>query len=244
MEPATDSDTDSETAALAALAVLNEPLRRRVYEKVTSSPGGEVSRDGVAAALGVARSVAVFHLDKLVDAGLLEVHYRRPPGRGGPGAGRPAKWYRRAPGEIAVSVPERHYDLAAELLARAVERAGEGAGGLDIGDVLADVARAHGHDLASEFGSLATEASAGEARSALLERLVGLLARHGYEPRLAGGVVTMANCPFHALAEEHRDLVCHMNHELLCGLAEEAGLPPGSARLDPEPGRCCVTIVA
>ena len=143
-----------------------------------------------------------------------------------------------------MSVPERHYDLAAELLARAVERAGEGVGDLHIGDLLAEVARAHGHDLASELRSSPTEASAGEARPALLERLVRLLVRHGYEPRLAGGVVTMANCPFHALAEEHRALVCHMNHELLSGLAEEAGLPPGSARLDPEPGRCCVTIVA
>ena len=235
---------EPETDPLSALSALSEPLRRRIYEHVASSPDGEVSRDGAAAALGVARSVAAFHLDKLVDAGLLEVHYRRPPGRGGPGAGRPAKWYRRAPGEIAVSVPERRYDLAAELLARAVERAGERAGDLDIEGVLAGVARAHGHDLASELRSLSTGASAGEARPALLERLVGLLVRHGYEPRLTGGVVTMANCPFHALAEEHRDLVCRMNHELLTGVAEEVGLPLGAARLDPEPGRCCVTIVA
>jgi predicted ArsR family transcriptional regulator len=240
VEPGTGSETD----ALAALAVLNEPLRRRVYEHVATSPSGEVSRDGAAAALRVPRSVAVFHLDKLVDAGLLEVRYRRPPGRGGPGAGRPAKWYRRAPGEISVSVPERHYGLAAELLARAVERAGEGASDLDIGDLLADVARAYGHDLASELGSSPTGASASEARPALLEHLVGLLAHHGYEPRVSGGVITMANCPFHALAEEHRDLVCHMNHDLLSGVAEKAGLPPEAARLDPEPGRCCVTIVA
>jgi len=235
---------EPETDALAKLAVLNEPLRRRVYEHVATSPEGEVSRDGVAAALGVARSVVVFHLDKLVDAGLLEVHYRRPPGRGGPGAGRPAKWYRRAPGEIVVSVPERHYDLAAALFARAVERVGESTADIDVGDLLADVARAHGHGLASELSTSTTGVASGEARSALLERLVSLLARHGYEPRLAGGVVTLANCPFHALVEEHRSLVCHMNHELLSGLVEEAGLPAGAARLDPEPGRCCVTIVA
>jgi predicted ArsR family transcriptional regulator len=230
---------ESETDALSALAALSEPMRRRVYEHVAASPGGEVSRDGVAAALGVARSVAAFHLDKLVDAGLLEVRSRRPPGRGGPGAGRPAKWYRRAPGEITVSVPERSYDLAAELLARAVEQAGDGAG---VAGVLADVARAHGHDVAIELRS-PNEVLA-SATAPLLERLVDLLARHGYEPRPAGGVITMVNCPFHALAEEHRQLVCHMNHELLSGVVEAVGLPPEAARLDPEPGRCCVTIVA
>jgi predicted ArsR family transcriptional regulator len=231
---------EPETDPLTALAALSEPLRRRVYAHVASLRG-EASRDGVAVALGVARSVAAFHLDKLVGAGLLDVRYRRPPGRGGPGAGRPAKWYRRAAGEITVSVPERHYGLAAELLARAVERAGEGGGGIE--GALADVARAHGHNVASELRSTTNEAPSGDARRPLVERLIGLLARHGYEPRLAGGVVTMANCPFHALAEEHRDLVCRMNHDLLCGVVEEAGLPPGATRLDPEPGRCCVTIV-
>ena len=236
MEP-----VEPETDPLSALATLNEPLRRRVYEHIAASPDGELSRDGVAAALGVPRSVAAFHLDKLVDADLLEVRYRRPPGRGGPGAGRPAKWYRRAAGEITVSVPERRYELAAELLARAVEQAGDGGG---VEGVLADVARAHGHGVASDLRSSPKEASADEARPALVERLVGLLARHGYEPRVSGGVVTMVNCPFHALAEGHRDLVCHMNHALLRGVAEEAGLAPGAARLDPAPGRCCVTILA
>ncbi len=226
------------TDPLSALAVLNEPLRRRVYEVVAG--GGEMSRDGVASALGVARTVAAFHLDKLVVAGLLDVAYRRPPGRGGPGAGRPAKWYRRAAGEIAVSVPERRYDLAAELLARAVERASHA--GADVEGVLAGVARAHGHDVGSELRPTPGGAAAGP-RTSLAERLVDVLSRHGYEPELAGGVITMANCPFHALAEQHRDLVCRMNHQLLSGVVEEARLDPAAARLDPGPGRCCVTIV-
>ncbi len=224
---------------LSALAALHEPLRRRVYEHVAAE-GGETSRDGVAAALGVARSVAAFHLDKLVDVGLLEATFHRPPGRGGPGAGRPAKWYRRAPGEINVSVPERRYDLAAALLARALERAGEGA--RDVEDVLADVARSHGHHAGRELRPT-SDASAGDTPSQLRARLVDLLDRTGYEPRVSAGVVTMANCPFHVLAQEHRTLVCRMNHELLSGIAEEAGLPPGAARLDPDPARCCVTII-
>ena len=60
--------------------------------------------------------------------------------------------------------------------------------------------------------------------------------------RVSAGAVVMVNCPFHALVEGHRDLVCRMNHAWLSGVTEEAGLPPGSARLDPAPRRCCVTI--
>ncbi|MGH9919439.1 MAG: helix-turn-helix transcriptional regulator [Nitrososphaerales archaeon] len=230
---------DVETDHVAAVAALNEPLRRRIYEHVASA-GAEVTREGAADALGVPRSVAAFHLDKLVGAGLLEVESRRPPGRGGPGAGRPAKWYRRAAGERSVSVPERRYELAADLLARAVERAAEGTTGVD--DALSKVAREQGRLMARELCTAGRQRSDGEAELPLRRRLADLLARHGYEPRLSDGLIALANCPFHALAAEHRDLVCRMNHQLLCAVAEEAGLPPGVARLDPAPGRCCVTL--
>jgi predicted ArsR family transcriptional regulator len=36
----------------------------------------------------------------------------------------------------------------------------------------------------------------------------------GYEPRLHGAEVLLANCRFHALVEEQRDLVCGMNRDL------------------------------
>ena len=110
---------ETRDAALTSLAALAEPLRRRLFLYVASS-AAPVSREQAAEALGVARSVAAFHLDKLADVGVLAVEYRRPPGRGGPGAGRPAKLYRAVEDEVAFSVPERHYDLAAAVLARAV----------------------------------------------------------------------------------------------------------------------------
>jgi predicted ArsR family transcriptional regulator len=193
--------------------------------------------------------VAAFHLDKLADLGLLEVEYRRPPGRRGPGAGRPTKRYRRAPGEIALSVPERHYDLAAELLARAVEHAA--ATTRDVNDAVADEARAYGRRLWDEAAPSAlrpmtvgqTTPRPTSAAPTTVARVTEVLATHGYEPRPSDGCVTLANCPFHALAEGHRRLVCAMNHALLLGLVEAAGLPGSSARLDPAPGRCCVTLV-
>src|SRR3954471_17139529 len=106
-------------AQVAGIAALGEPVRRTLYGFVAAQPG-PVNRDEAAAGAGVARHVAKFHLDKLVDDGLLEVEYRRPPGRRGPGAGRPAKFYRRSAREVAVSLPERHYELAGRLFARAI----------------------------------------------------------------------------------------------------------------------------
>src|SRR5687768_14593850 len=96
---------------IAEIAVLDQPLRRDLYRHLAQAAAW-VSRDDAAAALDVPRSVAAFHLDKLADAGLVEVRFERTSGRQGPGAGRPSKLYRRHRDEIAASVPERHYDLA------------------------------------------------------------------------------------------------------------------------------------
>jgi predicted ArsR family transcriptional regulator len=227
------NDRDDELAALAALA---EPLRRRLYLHVAAQ-GSPVSREAAAAAMGVPRSVAAFHLDKLAELGLLEVEYRRPPGRRGPGAGRPAKLYRRSTKEVSFSVPERHYDVVASLLAQALLDACDH--DLAPAEALAAVA----HDYGRAIGR---EAKVGGrlSRRKLLERLTGVLAAHGYEPHLEDGVVTLCNCPFRAIAEEHRDLVCTMNVELMTGLLEALGVPEASAQLDSAPRRCCVTVRA
>src|SRR3954447_7978061 len=118
---------EDRSAQVAAVAALAEPTRRRLYEYVVRRPH-PVSRDDVAGALGVPRPTAAFHLDRLVADGLLDVHYERRSGRTGPGAGRPAKLYRRAECTVSVSLPERRYDLAGQLLAEALtaaERSGE-----------------------------------------------------------------------------------------------------------------------
>jgi predicted ArsR family transcriptional regulator len=226
---------DRETG-LAALTALAEPLRRRLYLYVAAQ-AIPVSRDAAAAALDVPRSVAAFHLDKLADAGLLEVEYHRPPGRGGPGAGRPAKWYRRAAAEIAVSVPERQYDVAASLLTQALAEAGEDLAPARL--ALGGIARSYGRAISAEL-----KWPAGGSRRQRLAGLAALLANHGYEPRVAGSEITLGNCPFHKIAELQPGLVCSMNVDLIDGVLEGLGEPGISARLDPMPGRCCVTILA
>lgn len=214
---------------LAALAALGEPLRRRLYHFVGRQDHA-VSRDEAAEGTGVSRSAAAFHLDRLVDGGLLETEFRRLTGRRGPGAGRPAKLYRRAAAEVSVSLPARDYELAAQLLAAAVtEAAGSG---VPVDVAVDGVAHRRGAELA---GSLARDAGVGA--------VAGALGAVGYEPRVGDEEIVLANCPFHALAARHTQLVCNMNLALLDGFARAlpgAGL---TARLEPSDRQCCVRLV-
>ena len=128
---------------VAALAALEDELRRQMYLEIRQR-GRPVSREEVAEAVGVSRKLAAFHLDKLVDRGLLVATYARPPGRGGRGAGRSAKFYEPSDRTFDVSIPERNYDVMGSILVRAIEeeRPGERA------DVAAQrVARRYGEDL-------------------------------------------------------------------------------------------------
>jgi len=210
---------------LASLSSLDDPVRRRLYEVVRERTE-PVGRDEAAAAAGVGRALAVYHLDKLVEAGLLTASYQRPPGRGGPGAGRPAKLYTRSDREFAVTVPPREYELAARLLIRAVESDSSG----HSRTALLDAARRLGAELGSRFAD-------GDAG------LEEALAEHGYEPRRGhDDVIRLRNCPFHQLAEQHRDVTCGMNLGLIQGIVAGLGADGLHPVLDPRPGHCCVAI--
>ena len=229
----TTDDLDRRIAGIASLA---EPQRRALY-RLIARQREPVSKDQAAAALGVARSVAAFHLDRLVDDGLLVAEFRRLTGRQGPGAGRPAKLYRRATGDVAVSVPPRSYDLAAQLLARAVDEATRS--GEPVAPIVARVAEQHGRRLGDRARGLAPPRP---NQRALGDAALTVLEEEGYEPRHENGDVVLANCPFHALVEEQRDLVCNLNYHLLDGLAEAVGGGAIEARLEPTDGVCCVRI--
>jgi predicted ArsR family transcriptional regulator len=218
------------------VATLDHPVTISVYRLLVAR--GELSRDQTAEALDLARSVAAFHLDKLVDAGLADVRFQRLTGRSGPGAGRTAKLYRRSDTEIGVSLPERRYDLAGELLAEAVERSSRD--GVPVDQALRRAAT----DTGRRIGDAARPPGGGRAdRAARRDAVLTALERHGYEPHLRGDEVVLINCPFHALAQQHRDLVCGMNLELLDGVIDGAGgADLLAARLAPEPGYCCVRM--
>ena len=219
-----DSGSDNDfTAQVSGIGALADPARRALYSFVVGQRG-PVSRDEAAAGTALARHTAKFHLDRLVADGLLTTEYRRLSGRRGPGAGRPAKLYRRADRQIAVSLPPRQYELAARVLAAAVERAA----GIPVGVAVEVAATTVGR----EIGAAADPVHA-------LDDILALLAEHGYEPRVEGAEIVLANCPFHALARDHTALVCGMNLHLLTALLGVAA-PGTTARLEPAPGRCCV----
>jgi predicted ArsR family transcriptional regulator len=221
---------------VCGIAALGEPVRRSLYVYVAAQESS-VNRDQAAQGVGVARHVAKFHLDKLVDDGLLEVEYRRPAGRGGPGAGRPTKFYRRSSREVAVSLPERHYELAGRLLARAIVDAESNR--VPVRDSLRAAAREVGLDLGrrarERAGPRASRAAVGRANTEVLRDC-------GFEPREDATGVTLVNCPFHVLAQDYTELVCGMNLELIGGLVDGLESPTLEAQLDPGPGRCCVRL--
>lgn len=227
-----DRDFAQRVEGLAALA---EPMRRALYLFVAAQPE-PVSRDQAASGVGVARHTAKFHLDRLVSDGLLEARYRRLTGRSGPGAGRPAKLYVRTVHDIAVSLPERHYDLAGRLMADAIDESV--ARGVPVLAALQESAARHGRELALEAGTHDVHPPDQD----LVARTCTVLATHGYEPRAAGGEIQLANCPFHTLVADHARLVCGMNLALLDGVGQGLGEGSVTARLDPAPGRCCVVL--
>lgn len=218
---------------LPALAALDEPVRRRLYECVAKR--GEMSRDQAARAAGISRALAAFHLDKLVALGLLEATFRRLGRRRGPGAGRPSKLYRRSARQLDVSLPQRSYELAARILATAIDASGAA----QTRNALKKSARQIGEHIGAEARA---RSGSRPGRKDLLSGTVAALAANGYEPERANREIRLRNCPFHALVGEHKDLVCGMNLALVQGFVEGLDVPGVKPVLDPRPGMCCVAL--
>lgn len=219
---------------IAGVAALDEPARRSLYFFVAEQQR-EVSREEAAKAVGVSRSLAGFHLDKLAEEGLLEVSFRRLSGRVGPGAGRPAKLYRRSERQLEVILPQRSYELAARVFATAIDASGSA----EVQGALRQTAKGVGERIGAEARVRAGR-STGAKR--LREATVEALEANGYEPEVTGGAVRLRNCPFHALVGAHKQLVCGMNLALLEGLVAGLDVPGATPVLDPQPGLCCVRL--
>jgi predicted ArsR family transcriptional regulator len=233
-----DGARSSPLRGLTALGPLGDELRRRVYEFIRRA-GRAVTREDVAREHNISRTLAAFHLEKLLDGGLLKASYARPAGRSGPGAGRPSKYYEPAEVEIHVSVPERRYDLAGRLMVEAISRQEPG-----------ESARDAAHRVAREAGARAgadarlQQRLRRPGRQTVLTVAEELLGEYGFEPIRAAGEVLLRNCPFHALAQQAPDLVCSVNQAFIEGILEGLGGHGVDALLDRAPDMCCVRLAA
>lgn len=220
-------------ADAGAIGALADPVRLALYRFVVGQPE-PVSRDQAATGVGVPRHQARFHLERLVADGLLATSHARLTGRSGPGAGRPSTLYRRAPRELAVTLPDRDYELAGRLLSDAVAEA------VRTGEPVLDSV----HRSFAAYGQAAGRSSATVVGQDPLDATGEVLAGHGYEPRRDGDEVHLHNCPFHALAQAQTDLICRANLCLVAAVAEEVAPERVDARLEPRPDRCCVVLAA
>lgn len=232
---------------IAAVGVMAEPTRHAVYDWVVARDV-PVARDEVAAGVGIGLPLAAFHLDRLVASGFLEVEFRRRGTRKGPGAGRPAKLYRRSATAVEISIPARRYDLAAEVLAEALATAGE-----DALPALVAAARSRGRRLAAAAKSRPEASGHAEGpppatddvgRPAGHADLLTLLETNGFEPRVdpARDLIVLRTCPFDVVARDRASVACPMNRALLEGLVE--GLGSVEVIADEAAGSCCVALRA
>mgnify|MGYP001496570181 CR=1 FL=1 len=229
-----NAQTPDREQQIAGVAALRDPVRRALHDYVVAQ-AREVGRDEAAGALAISRALAAFHLDKLVEEGLLEATYLRLTGRTGPGAGRPSKLYHRSRQRIDLSLPPRRYELAARLFAETLT------------DESSTEVRGRLHDVAYSSGVRLGE-QARQARCApsdlsdLLKSGMDTLRQHGYEPYETDDEVRLRNCPFHELSEDYRPLVCGTNLSLMGGFATGLGLEDVDVALDRRPGECCVVF--
>jgi predicted ArsR family transcriptional regulator len=220
---------DVDRQAVAAVAALHDPTRAALYEWVRSA-AEPVTRDAAARAVGISRKLAAFHLDRLVDAGLLTAgaaHVRR--------VGRAPKTYARSSRELQVSVPPREHGELAELLLQAITAPGAGPSATAI-SVAAERGRAVGSGVSRtrRLGRLGPERA--------LTVTADVLAARGYEPARESDGIRLRNCPFHPMAREHAELVCGMNHALIAGILEGLNARGVRAELVPDPDFCCVRV--
>src|SRR5262245_6489164 len=212
--------------AVSAVGVLNDSTRLALYRYVIAQDDA-VGRDQVVQATGVSRHRVRFHLDRLAEVGLLDVEFRRISERRGPGAGHPAKLYRKSELEVAFTVPERRYEFVGRMLATACATAARGS--VSLSDALERAAR----DAAG-----ATDVQPGSGIPGAIEAL----ASAGFEPQAVGQGYELTNCPYRAVAEAAPEVVCRTALCLVGALLDAAGASNASAHLRPAPRRCCVTV--
>jgi predicted ArsR family transcriptional regulator len=218
--------------SLEVVAMLRDPTRRRLYRYIERQPSA-VSRDEAAKSIGVSRALAAFHLEKLVKVGLLKPEYRRLSGRSGRGAGRTSKLYKRSARQFEFSLPERHYDLLARLLAETITS-----------DQPTSPDKGPAHHYGRALGKRARQRLRGQPRPArLLECVEDVAQTLGFDPyRDSNDAVRLRNCPFDPLSRLYTPLVSGVAQAMLTGVVESLGADQLTVSREMDPDRCCGVV--
>jgi predicted ArsR family transcriptional regulator len=216
---------------IRSIAALDDELRRGMYLLIRSARM-PLSREDVARELRISVKLAAFHLDKLIERGLLKAQFGRPKGKSGPSVGRSSKLYEPADANIAVSIPGRDYELLGSLLAEAFDARARGR------NKAIEAARAKGLELSDQLGGRIPKGRRGPL--AVAKRKLKALE---YEPyRSSSREVRLSNCPFHALARQAPEVVCPINKGLIEGLISGVDVTVEQISLGPSNGDCCVAL--
>jgi predicted ArsR family transcriptional regulator len=220
-----------------AVAALVDPVRRSLYEYVRRQDH-PVTREEAADAHEISRNLTAFHLDKLVEADLLRARYEAPVDQPR-GRGRTPKVYEPVAGGVHLSIPQRRYDLVGEILADAVATAPR-----DAAKATQRLAFDRGRELGDQWRATQVRRTGRHAVGRdQVDAALAALTSLGYEPQPEqAGTVALSNCPFHALAERQRPLVCGINHAFVEGLLDGLGVRGLGAELRPRAPWCCVTL--
>jgi predicted ArsR family transcriptional regulator len=222
-------------AGIRAIAALDDELRRGMYAFIRAARR-PVTRDEAAAAVGISRKLAAFHLDKLVEVGALRAHYAQPGGTRK--VGRAPKVYEPSGADIQVSIPPRSHEMLSGILLDAVLAQHQGE---EASSAALRVAGERGEAIGAAERDQARPGRLGTERALTL--ISGLLERCGFEPaREAPGCVRLRNCPFHPLASRAPEMVCGINQAFLAGVVEGLDAPTVEAVLRPRQGECCVEL--
>jgi predicted ArsR family transcriptional regulator len=198
-------------------SALGDPTRRAIYIAVREA-SEPLTSASVASLFDIHPNVARHHLDKLAADGYLQVSLRRPAGRSGPGAGRPAKCYEPTQKPIDVHFPGRRPHLLIELLVRLVDRIATD----DIAAIAEDVGRMYGRELAAQLGTPEDEGY-DNAVKAVAQTMSGL--GFGMDTDESGDVERLltSHCPFGEVAVGHADVVCSLDRGIVSGMFEHLG---------------------
>ncbi len=222
---------------ISAVAALDDDLRRGMFEFIRTARR-PVTRDEAAAVVGISRKLAAFHLDKLVDLGLLSADFA--PAEGRRRVGRAPKVYEATDIDICVTIPERRHGLLAEILLEAVLAEDDTQGARD---AASEVAALRGRDLGAQERARTRPGRIGAERALTMAERI--LASEGFEPeREEPACLRLRNCPFHPLASRSPEFVCGINHAFVSGVLTGLEATRVSAELVPRSGECCVELRA